>query len=123
MKISRSVSLVPVLVVLTSLWACSHAEPPAKTTLTSAVPAAAFPEHDARTAIAAAAHGLSSCKMPDGPQEMNVTLQFEPTGHVSDIEIVPFDPDVAPCVKQRLARVEVRPFEGDAQKLVSRVKL
>jgi hypothetical protein len=116
----RSLSSVFVAAVLVA--ACAQ-ERPARTVELTSGEAQSFPEADARTAIAAATHGLKTCKTPDGPQEMDATLRFEPTGKVSNVELAPFDPDVSPCVKKRLAEVEVRPFQGEAKSLRTRVKL
>lgn len=115
-------SLFPVFIVIAS-FACAQERPARTVELTSGETLGAFPEHDARTAIAAASHGLRACKTPDGPMEMDAILRFEPTGKVSAVEIAPFDPDVSPCVKNRLLRIEVRPFEDDAKTVRTRVKL
>lgn len=116
-------SLCTVLFVGAVTFGCAPDRPARTVELTSGDTLGAFPEHDARTAIAAASHGLHSCKTPDGPMEMDAILRFEPSGKVGAVEIAPFDPDVAPCVKHRLTQIEVRPFAGDATTLRARVKL
>lgn len=66
---------------------------------------------DARTALAAASPGLKTCQRARGPRAVEVALRFEPNGKVSRVDVEPAG-EVAACVRERLARIEILPFRG-----------
>lgn len=116
-------SLAPVFFVAVLVAGCAPERPARTAELTSGDAPRGFSEADAQTAIAAASHGIKSCRTPDGPKELDVQLRFEPSGKVSHVDIAPFDPEVAPCAKERLAKIELQPFDGVARTIRTRVHL
>ncbi len=131
---SRNAALAPLFVVLLTAAACSASPPTAATTPSGALapsgraadddasdaphdapsgPASgAFPRDEAQTALRAAEGGLHSCNDGASPRSLEVTLRFDPSGNVSDVDVSPADDRAAECVRARLSDVSVMPFEG-----------
>src|SRR5688572_21485827 len=89
------------------------AQAPTSRTETTGADSSAVAEHDARTALNAASHGLKSCRSENGPATVMVTVKFERTGKVSAIDVRPAVEPVATCVRHKLSQMAVLPFEGD----------
>jgi hypothetical protein len=77
---------------------------------------------DARTALNAASHGLKTCKTTQGPQKLDATLVFHPSGRVTHVDVEPKGPE-AECVRDKLAHIEVLPFGGSPVTMRTIVKL
>lgn len=130
---SRIAALAPLFLLLTA--SCSASPPTAATTPSGALapsgraaadddasdaphdapsgPASgAFPRDEAQTALRAAEGGLHSCNDGASPRSLEVTLRFDPSGNVSDVDVSPADDRAAECVRARLSDVSVMPFEG-----------
>lgn len=97
-------------------------EVPSSRAETTSADARPFPAEDARTALNAAARGLRSCRVERGPQAIDATLRFEPSGRVSKVEVTPATEPVAACVRMKLAEVTVMPFEGEAVTMSTKVR-
>ncbi|MBX3258119.1 MAG: hypothetical protein KIS78_23395 [Labilithrix sp.] len=134
---SRIAALAPLFLLLSSLSAaCASSPPTAATTASGALaprggaavddepsdaphdaPTApsgnGFPRDEARTALRAAEGGLHSCNDGAAPRSLDVTLRFEPSGKVSDVDVAPADDRAAACVRARLSDVSVVPYEGE----------
>jgi hypothetical protein len=78
---------------------------------------------EAQTALRAAEGGLHSCNASAVPTELDVTLRFEPSGRVGNVDVVPNAGRVASCVRSRLAEITLVPFAGEPVTLRKRVTL
>lgn len=100
-----------------------EAQAPTSRAETTAADGRTFPEHDARTALAAASRGLKSCRGEGGPSALDAAVKFEPSGKVSSVDVKPAAEPVAGCVREKLAQVAVMPFDGQPVTLAMRVQL
>ena len=103
---------------ITSQWGEARTSPRAAKTETTSPPTSdehdtsTFPREEVRTTLRAAEGGLRSCNDGAIPQTFHVTMRFEPSGHVSTVEVSPAGSHAASCVEGRLREVAVAPFRG-----------
>lgn len=122
----RSLSPVVISCVLVSS-ACSVGSAPvapaaARAPVATPETAPSFPHDDAKTALVAATRGLKACRGAE-PTVVHATLEFEPSGRVSRLEITPSAGRLADCVRADLAQVAIPSFEGPPVAMQMRVRL
>jgi hypothetical protein len=82
-----------------------------------------FPADDLRTAMRAAADGLTSCADATERRAFQAALRIETSGRVSRVDVTPRDGAVASCVRARLLELSVPPFSGDSVTIMMPVAL
>src|SRR5262249_12030660 len=88
-------------------------------------PERGFPADELRTAMRAAADGLTSCAdtTTTSARVYQAALRIETTGRVSRVDVPPADGAAASCVQARLLELSVPPFSGDSVTIMMPVKL
>jgi hypothetical protein len=82
-----------------------------------------FPADELRTAMRAAAEGLTSCGNTASVSAFQAALRIETSGRVSRVEVTPADSATASCIQARLLELSVPPFSGDSVTIMMPVKL
>jgi hypothetical protein len=81
----------------------------------------AFPRDDLKTALRAASRSVRACRTDSGPDEIDATMRFEPTGRVASVDLGPAAGVVAACVKKELSELALMRFDGPAVEVKVRV--
>ena len=82
-----------------------------------------FPADELRTAMRAAADGLTSCGDSTSARLYQAALRIETSGRVSRVDVTPSEGAATSCIQARLLELSVRPFSGDSVTIMMPVKL